>query len=49
MAVADPGALVALETTVDERLASLLERDAQHQTDERLRNVLDLKQANTGR
>ena len=41
MAVADPGALVALETTVDERLASLLKRDAQHQTDERLHNVLE--------
>ena len=40
MAVADPGARVALKTTVDGRLASLLERDAQSQTDEKLRSLL---------
>lgn len=41
IAVAPPGAAVASESTVDERLASLLERDAQSQTDERLRNLLE--------
>lgn len=41
MAVDAPGATVGSEVTVDERLTSLLQRDAQNQTDEKLRNVLE--------